>query len=748
MSEPSGLATEASREQVSEPPSSSSGGTPPESTKQGTVPPEEAVCTSVPAESPEKHPPSDQNNAATVGVSAPATYPGQSEESTDVDPQVQAAIEVRKQFTDSKTAKLLPENPSRRLLKRGQVRRQATLSIVTRELFLFDDCIVLAKAHEIKWVLPLDTIMIEHQLTESGKLPFPFTISAGKDLHTMSVSSAAERASWTYEITRAIAQCLYKKAASADGVLEAGQTETKSSCLGSLLPSQQAADQRQTGGVDVELLHKVLRGSLHSVVADNAVEPARKLLSEKDVDVNEMAFDGNTALHYAARYSSVEITKLLLEAKADPSIPNQYGYTPIHIAATTGRSEILKALLSHLISNAKTPSECIDVIEAPTKDGLRPLALSVATRNISEAATCTTLLLQARANPNQRNHSASTHLISCARSPERASVIWALLAGGASASLSGPEEGRVALHYAVEADNIEAVKYLLQLGASPNSRDWTNQVPMHFARSEIVASLLVSYGARYDLVSSDGYDAITKFQSNLRILPQQAEAVRRRLDEASRKWRDHSQPVPGDRPPMSETSELWMQNHESDVCVACGERFGILTWRHHCRRCGMLVCSACSSKRFTYHSTADEKHRCCDGCFNYMYTKYTNPTFKSPNPSPNASALTDAEAPRPSSPTSTSSLSSLSEDGTSPRPSEIQRPSTSQTSAPKSERDQQVEATIRSLLKANKQASKNIERLHELDDRARSVETRANQFSDRAARLREKFKKDAESGWF
>jgi hypothetical protein len=39
----------------------------------------------------------------------------------------------------------------------------------------------------------------------------------------------------------------------------------------------------------------------------------------------------------------------------------------------------------------------------------------------------------------------------------------------------------------------------------------------------------------------------------------------------------------------------WVANGESPSCMApgCGRAFGMLTWRHHCRRCGLLACARC-----------------------------------------------------------------------------------------------------------------------------------------------------------
>ncbi|RZF38114.1 hypothetical protein LSTR_LSTR006513, partial [Laodelphax striatellus] len=34
---------------------------------------------------------------------------------------------------------------------------------------------------------------------------------------------------------------------------------------------------------------------------------------------------------------------------------------------------------------------------------------------------------------------------------------------------------------------------------------------------------------------------------------------------------------------------------EGDICLECGTKFGITMRKHHCRHCGRLLCSSCSS---------------------------------------------------------------------------------------------------------------------------------------------------------
>ena len=44
----------------------------------------------------------------------------------------------------------------------------------------------------------------------------------------------------------------------------------------------------------------------------------------------------------------------------------------------------------------------------------------------------------------------------------------------------------------------------------------------------------------------------------------------------------------------AEAERKWQPNSASHSCQLCNKTFSSLRWRHHCRKCGKLVCNACS----------------------------------------------------------------------------------------------------------------------------------------------------------
>ncbi|XP_055026367.2 zinc finger FYVE domain-containing protein 26 isoform X2 [Misgurnus anguillicaudatus] len=64
----------------------------------------------------------------------------------------------------------------------------------------------------------------------------------------------------------------------------------------------------------------------------------------------------------------------------------------------------------------------------------------------------------------------------------------------------------------------------------------------------------------------------------------------------------------------------WIPDHKRHICMVCQrERFTMFNRRHHCRRCGRLVCNSCSSKKMTLDGS-EEPVRVCDQCYNFFHS--------------------------------------------------------------------------------------------------------------------------------
>lgn len=71
----------------------------------------------------------------------------------------------------------------------------------------------------------------------------------------------------------------------------------------------------------------------------------------------------------------------------------------------------------------------------------------------------------------------------------------------------------------------------------------------------------------------------------------------------------------------------WIPDNEAELCMCCQEaRFTSTQRRHHCRRCGRIVCGACSKwKKKILHSYKNRPVRHCDDCLGLITPKSADP---------------------------------------------------------------------------------------------------------------------------
>lgn len=57
---------------------------------------------------------------------------------------------------------------------------------------------------------------------------------------------------------------------------------------------------------------------------------------------------------------------------------------------------------------------------------------------------------------------------------------------------------------------------------------------------------------------------------------------------------------------------------QANLMLQCHQLFLLFLIQHHCRKCGGVVCSNCSTKKFLLPSQSSKPLRVCDNCYNVL----------------------------------------------------------------------------------------------------------------------------------
>lgn len=62
---------------------------------------------------------------------------------------------------------------------------------------------------------------------------------------------------------------------------------------------------------------------------------------------------------------------------------------------------------------------------------------------------------------------------------------------------------------------------------------------------------------------------------------------------------------------------VWVKDGTVSKCILCNADFTMFNRKHHCRSCGKIFCSSCSSNKASIKGYTD-KVRVCNECFQLM----------------------------------------------------------------------------------------------------------------------------------
>ncbi|XP_050315884.1 pleckstrin homology domain-containing family F member 2 isoform X2 [Anthonomus grandis grandis] len=87
---------------------------------------------------------------------------------------------------------------------------------------------------------------------------------------------------------------------------------------------------------------------------------------------------------------------------------------------------------------------------------------------------------------------------------------------------------------------------------------------------------------------------------------------------------------------VSEHAAVWVPDGKAPVCMHCEKtQFTLINRRHHCRKCGAVVCGPCSNKRHLLPNQSSKPLRVCLRCYDLLNDAKANHSVDSANKSNN-----------------------------------------------------------------------------------------------------------------
>lgn len=198
------------------------------------------------------------------------------------------------------------------------------------------------------------------------------------------------------------------------------------------------------------------------------VEILQMFLAKKDIEIDGRSRWGETPLYQAIQRNYLNEAKLLLEAKADPNVPNSLKQTPLYWTADSGKEEHMELLLQQLAI----------ALDVPDKLGQTPLLRAASHGHVK----CVRMLLAKNANVRCTDNESRTAL-HCAAANGQKVAAKVLLKSKANIN-EQDKTGNSPLALAAAGNHDAVVRFLLESDADADLADEDEETPFEKARDK------------------------------------------------------------------------------------------------------------------------------------------------------------------------------------------------------------------------------------------------------------------------
>ncbi|XP_057661221.1 uncharacterized protein LOC130896874 [Diorhabda carinulata] len=221
---------------------------------------------------------------------------------------------------------------------------------------------------------------------------------------------------------------------------------------------------------------------LHYAIANRKEEMIEYLL-EKYENINDIKdIEGNTLLHYAAKFNHFKTAEKLLSKGHDVDVKNNTGQLPIHFAVSRRSKDMIKLLL--------------DDTNVKFEDGNSLLHIAAKLNDLDLA----TILVNAKQDINVTNLNQQTPLQVAIISGHKEMIQF--LMTGKYYNTSRDINGDTLLHAAVKKGDVETAKALIEQGHVIDRKNNRQETPLHLAiacKNNKLCLLLIENGHSMDI---------------------------------------------------------------------------------------------------------------------------------------------------------------------------------------------------------------------------------------------------------
>ncbi|WP_422410919.1 MULTISPECIES: ankyrin repeat domain-containing protein [unclassified Endozoicomonas] len=262
-------------------------------------------------------------------------------------------------------------------------------------------------------------------------------------------------------------------------------------------------------GADIEILNNQQHSPLHLAIINNYPEAVKLLIespariSERLRIINQEDSQGNTPLHLAVLARNTKVVTLLLSNGASQERSNNYGFTPLYLAAINGTQDAIKVLLDW--KSAISQDEVSALFHIAANFNSESLMEGLLIRGLHHGFKFYQPCMPDTMDQFCVQTESGLTVLHEAVLANSYSVVRLLIRVGLIKINAQDDQGNTSLHYAIQNNDMEMIEILLSAGAGINIMNGLGYTPLHLAvqlENQVIVDYLLNEDKHKDEIAN------------------------------------------------------------------------------------------------------------------------------------------------------------------------------------------------------------------------------------------------------